>query len=300
MMIVTETNVAHDENLSYLGNGGDEAHLVYNFALPPLMLHAFQTGQTDVLSDWAAGLKLPAGGGSFFNVLATHDGIGLNGARGILTERQIEEMADHAGRSGAGISRRSNPDGSSSPYEINANFLDALDATPTLQDVGLQAARIRHRARHHAIPGGHARNLLPQSVRFTRMAGWGEALWTCRGPSIGRSCWRQDLDRELSDPGSLRARILEGMRRALEMRRTSTAFAPDAGQVILRAGQRNLRLHPFRRCENEEVLCVHNVTPSQTGVSLLHVESRRPRLFGRRRISAGRGPSSGVPSPACG
>jgi sucrose phosphorylase len=260
VLIVAETNVAHDENLRYLGQGGDEAHLVYNFALPPLTLHAFQSGQADALSDWADGLELPAGGGSFFNVLATHDGIGLNGARGILTERQIEEMADRAGLSGAGISRRSNPDGTTSAYEINANFLDALDAAPPVEDVGLQAARF---VTAHAImlslmgmPGIYFHSLFGSR-------GWPDGMKRSGRPrSVNREKpLRQDLDRELSDPGSLRTRILEGMRRVLEMRQKSTAFAPDAGQVILRAGQGIFACTRSGGANNEEVLCLHNVTP---------------------------------------
>jgi sucrose phosphorylase len=265
VLIVTETNVAHDENLSYLGNGGDEAHLVYNFALPPLILHAFQTGQANVLSDWAAGLRLPAGGGSFFNVLATHDGIGLNGARGILTEREIEQMVDRAEPFGAGISRRSNPDGTTSPYEINANFLDALDAAPAVQDAGLQAARF---VTAHAImlslvgvPGIYFHSLFGSR-------GWSDgAKRTGRPRTVNREkLMRQDLELELSDAGSPRARILEGMRRVLDMRRTSTAFAPDAGQVILRAGQGVFACTRSGGANDDEVLCVHNVTPASQEV----------------------------------
>jgi sucrose phosphorylase len=72
---------------------------------------------------------------------------------------------------------------------------------------------------------------------------------------------RLDLDRELSDPISLRARILEGMRRVLDMRRTSTAFAPDAEQAILMAGEGIFGCTRSGGLNNEEVLCLHNVTP---------------------------------------
>jgi sucrose phosphorylase len=205
-------------------------------------------------------LKLPAGGGSFFNVLATHDGIGLNGARGILTERQIEELADRAGRSGTGISRRSNPDGTTSPYEINANFLDALDATPAVRDAGLQVARF---IAAHAImlslkgmPGIYFHSLFGSR-------GWPDGVKGSGRPrSVNREkLLRLDLDRELSDPISLRARILEGMRRVLDMRRTSTAFAPDAEQAILMAGEGIFGCTRSGGLNNEEVLCLHNVTP---------------------------------------
>ncbi len=88
-MLITETNVPHQDNISYFGDGKNEAHLVYNFSLPPLVLHAFQTGSAETLSHWAAGLELPAGA-TFFNFLASHDGIGLNPLRGILPEQEID------------------------------------------------------------------------------------------------------------------------------------------------------------------------------------------------------------------
>ena len=247
--------------MSYLGNGADEAHLVYNFALPPLILHAFQTSQADLLSDWADDLELPAGGGSFLNVLATHDGIGLNGARGILTEQQIEELIHCMEPYAAGTSRRSNPDGTSSPYEINANFLDALDAVPNMQDVGLQAARF---VTAHAImlslkgvPGIYFHSLFGSR-------GWHEGVKRSGRPrTVNREkLLLPELDRELSDPKSLRARVLEGMRRVLDIRRTSTAFAPDAEQGVLRAGQGIFACTRSGGANNEEVLCLHNVTPA--------------------------------------
>ncbi|HLA06853.1 MAG TPA: alpha-amylase family glycosyl hydrolase, partial [Anaerolineales bacterium] len=51
--LITETNVPHVDNISYFGDGTNEARLVYNFALPPLTLHAFHTGDASVLSNWA-------------------------------------------------------------------------------------------------------------------------------------------------------------------------------------------------------------------------------------------------------
>ena len=57
--LVTETNVPHEENISYFGNGRNEAQMVYNFSLPPLTLHAFHTGNATVLSQWASPFNHP-------------------------------------------------------------------------------------------------------------------------------------------------------------------------------------------------------------------------------------------------
>ena len=104
VMLITETNVPHVDNLSYFGDGANEAQMVYNFALPPLVLHTFHTGNSRVLSAWAAGLKLPSSQTTFFNFLASHDGIGINPARGILSEAEIEALIERVTEHGGLIS----------------------------------------------------------------------------------------------------------------------------------------------------------------------------------------------------
>ena len=75
--IVTETNVPHNDNISYFGNGSNEAHMVYQFPLPPLVLHTFIQEDCRALSQWAHSLEDPPGDATFFNFLASHDGVGL-------------------------------------------------------------------------------------------------------------------------------------------------------------------------------------------------------------------------------
>jgi sucrose phosphorylase len=87
--LITETNVPHADNISYFGDGTNEAQLVYNFALPPLVLHSLASGNASTLARWANTLRSPSNQPAFFNFLASHDGIGLNPARGILTEAEI-------------------------------------------------------------------------------------------------------------------------------------------------------------------------------------------------------------------
>jgi glucosylglycerate phosphorylase len=90
--LITETNVPHAENISYFGDGTNEAQLVYNFALPPLVCIPFGPVTPRRLAAWARTLELPSDGVTFFNFLASHDGIGLNPARGLLTPAEIEAL----------------------------------------------------------------------------------------------------------------------------------------------------------------------------------------------------------------
>lgn len=126
-VLITETNVPHNDNVAYLGNGHDEAQMVYQFPLPPLVLHAIHSGSAQVLSRWANTLSESDNPDTtWFNFLASHDGIGLNPLRGILPEEEILQLVDHLEQEGALVSWKYNPDGTRSPYEINVTYMDAL------------------------------------------------------------------------------------------------------------------------------------------------------------------------------
>ena len=116
--LITETNVPHHENVSYFGNGRDEAQMVYNFALPPLVLHTFYTGDSTALSEWAESLTLVSKTVTFFNFLDSHDGIGLMGVRGILSPEQIDFIVARAQERGGLISYKKGQSGREEPYEV--------------------------------------------------------------------------------------------------------------------------------------------------------------------------------------
>ena len=125
-VIITETNVPHKDNISYLGNGHDEAHMVYQFSLPPLVLHAVQKQNVEALCAWAQNLTLPSSNTTWFNFLASHDGIGLNPLRGLLPENEILALVEVLQQEGALVNWKNNPDGTRSPYEMNVTYMDAL------------------------------------------------------------------------------------------------------------------------------------------------------------------------------
>jgi glycosidase len=126
VVLITETNVPHSDNVSYFGDGTDEAQMVYNFSLPPLVLHSLHSGNASAISQWVAGLKAPSQLTTFFNFLASHDGIGLNPVRGIISDEEIDALVEMTLQNGGVVSYKSNPDGTQSPYELNINFFDAL------------------------------------------------------------------------------------------------------------------------------------------------------------------------------
>lgn len=124
-IILTETNVPHQENISYFGQG-DEAHMVYQFSLPPLLLHALLRSDSTHLQQWMASLpELPAKQ-TFLNFTASHDGIGVRPLQGIISDEEIESLAKEMQGKGGQVSYKTNADGSQSPYELNITYYEAL------------------------------------------------------------------------------------------------------------------------------------------------------------------------------
>ena len=125
-LLLTETNVPHADNITYFGDGSNEAHMVYQFALPPLVLHAFVTGQATALAAWASGIGPVSPTATWFNFLASHDGIGIRPTEGLLTDDDRTLLVERTLARGGRVSMARRPDGSEGVYELNTNYLDAL------------------------------------------------------------------------------------------------------------------------------------------------------------------------------
>lgn len=267
VVLITETNVPHLENVSYFGDGTNEAHLVYNFALPPLTLHAFHTGDATVLSRWAAAMEAPSRNTTFFNFLASHDGVGVGGARGYLTEEEIGGLARRTEEVGGNVSYRVAPDGTRIPYELNINYLDALAELSTDEPDDLVVTRfLTSQAVMLALQG------MP-GIYFHSL--FGSRGWTDGVAETGvfRTVNRQRLSRkllesELSTAGSLRHQVFQGYRHLLSQRAAHRPFAPDADQHTIHTHQSVFALLRITRGGGEFALCLHNVSPKRCDVPI--------------------------------
>ncbi|MDI1249442.1 MAG: sugar phosphorylase [Lacunisphaera sp.] len=256
-LLITETNVPHRDNVSYFGDGTNEAQLVYNFALPPLVLHSLQTGDATKLTAWAQSLRLPSDRVTFFNFLASHDGIGLNPARGILSEEEIAALVRRTEERGGFISCKNLPDGSQAPYEMNINYLDAL-SDPAATEAPELAARRFLTAQAimlclQGVPG----------IYFHSLFGSRGDRPGAEASGIKRRINREKLERarlegELAEPASLRHRVFAGMRALLQLRRGHPAFAPAARQTVLDLDPRVFAVRRERAEGGDRMLCLHN------------------------------------------
>ncbi len=264
-IIITETNVPHAENISYFGNGRDEAQMVYNFTLPPLLFHAFVTGDTTELSRWARGLTLASPDTTFFNFTASHDGIGVRPLEGILPPEAADKTLAEAVRANGGqISYKNNPDGTQSPYELNITYVDALGVPGRKDDPQHPARFLAAQSIQYALPGVPATYI--HSLLGSR--NWYAGLeQTGRARTINRE--KLDVETvvaELNDPGSFRARIFSPYTRMIRTRTRQPAFHPNAGFEILDLGT---QVFGIKRLSSDQTLwAVTNITDQPARIDL--------------------------------
>jgi len=233
--LITETNVPHDDNVSYFGDGSDEAQMVYNFALPPLVLHTFHTGSCATLAAWARTLTKVSDTATYFNFLSSHDGVGLLGARGILTEDEITALVERTVAHGGFVSYRSNGDGTQSPYELNITWYSALNREGGGESQALQVARfLAARAVALALRG------VPGIYLPTLFGAKNDTEAVLKGAekrSINRRTYDEaTLMRLLGDPECWVSQVARGMRRLVAQRIEQPAFHPNAEQTVLDLG----------------------------------------------------------------
>ncbi|GHV86314.1 sucrose phosphorylase [Spirochaetia bacterium] len=270
LLILTETNVPHEENISYFGSpvgnaaidSLPEAHLVYNFALPPLVLYAALSGDAGPLRNWAGTLPPTPFASSnkaalyFLNFLASHDGVGLTPVRGLVDEAAFAEAIEEARRRGALVSYKSTPEGDV-PYELNCSYA-SLVAPETMGDTGLRA---------RAFLAAHGVLFSLSGLPAVYFHSWiGSSAWN-EGPGLlgyNRAINREkpaafEVERELEDPESFRFQVYQGMRRLLLFRQNEAVFHPDAAQRVLAAEGSLFVLLRGTETEGRWALCLENL-----------------------------------------
>lgn len=238
-VIITETNVPHKDNISYFGNGENEAQMVYQFSLPPLVLHAIHRQDVRTLSQWASSLELPSTKTTWFNFLASHDGIGLNPLRGILPESDILSLVEKLQQEGALVNWKNNPDGTRSPYEINVTYLDALSPKNAADNERIARFILAH-AVLLSFPGVPA--IYIQSALGSRNDYEGvERLGYNR--AINRKKYIvSEIDSELSNKTGIRHKIFKQLSELIAIRRAEQIFHPDSHALFETTGEHILKI----------------------------------------------------------
>ncbi|EAG9270312.1 sugar phosphorylase [Listeria monocytogenes] len=256
LQIITETNVPHEENISYFGDGENEANMVYQFPLPPLVLHTFTCHDTTKLSKWAKSISQVSNTATYFNFLASHDGIGMRPATGILSDEEINSLVQKAVQNGGQVSYKDNADGTQSVYELNINYGEALQ-NPS-EDTTEELVTKKIIAAHsilltlQGVPAIYYHSLLGSK---NDLVGYEES-------GINRRINREKLEKnqlvhEL-ETDTYRQAIFTSLKKLVQIRRNHTAFSPFATQEILDLGPDVFAIK--RESEEECIYGIINVT----------------------------------------
>ena len=267
-VIVTETNLPNIENLSYFGDQ-DEAHLIYNFSLPPLLLNTLITGDYAQLERWIMTMPPARMGTAYFNFLASHDGIGLRPVEGLLSATELKKLIDTMAGFGGRLSYRATQANDEQPYEINISLWDALAGTV---EEGRDDYQFDRFICAHAmllalegIPAIYIHSLLATENDLSRVENTGNLR------SINRYIWGQEeLDRNLANGDSRHSRVFTQLLALIRVRKKQKAFHPNATMLTLNYGPGLFGFWRQSLDREQNIFAIFNVTKEPR---ILHVDN---------------------------
>jgi sucrose phosphorylase len=258
-ILLTETNVPNPENLSYFGDG-DEAHMVYQFSLPPLLLHALYSGSPAYFNRWVSEIPELPKDCTFFNFTASHDGIGVRPLEGLLPVEELNRLLEGMTASGGKISTRRNSDGTDSPYEINITYFDAMKQTTTGEDhmqkqrfLASQTVMMEMKG----MPAFYIHSLLGTHNYTAGVAHTGRAR------TINRRKWNEPEIENLLQKENDHSKILNELKRIINIRKKQAAFHPDGAQTLVNLGDQTIAIKRVSPDQSQEIVCVTNISKSR-------------------------------------
>ncbi len=266
VLIITETNVPHDENISYFGEGDDEAQMVYNFALPPLLAFSILKGDTTKLTTWAKTLQLPSDKVCFFNFTASHDGVGLRAVSDILDKDEINFLVDSCEAHGGLVSYRAVGNSEEkSPYELNCSYMDIL-TNPNEEDTLRLKRMILSQAVTLTMPG------VP-GIYFHSLVGsssYHEAVRkTRRNRAINREKLNFDnIKDELDEEGSFRKILFKRYKQLISIRINEKAFDPYSPFEFISLCENIFVTKNYPKDDSEYIITLYNFTNKEIDVDI--------------------------------
>ncbi|MCX4186458.1 sugar phosphorylase [Methylophaga sp. OBS4] len=256
-IIITETNIPNRENLSYFGNA-NEAHCIYNFSLPPLLVNTLVTGNCRYLKQWLMSMPPAQNGTAYFNFIASHDGIGLRPAEGLLTEAEIASLISTMQHFGGRISWRAGDSGAKKPYEINISLFDALQGTtegPDQWNIDRFICAHAIMLALEGIPGIYIHSLLATGNDNEKLAR------TEQNRAINRHEWNyEQLQQQLDNPQSQHSKVSGLLKKLMHLRQQQRAFHPNATQFTLHMGEQLFGFWRQSMDRRQSIFCIYNIS----------------------------------------
>ena len=256
-LLITETNLPNLENLSYFGNG-DEANAIYNFTLPPLLLWTLLMGDSTALRKWSMSMPPAKEQTTYFNFIASHDGIGLRPTENILTDQERGTLIDIVKEFGGVISNRKKPDGTETVYELNIALLDAMKGTFK----GIDHMQVERFIACHAImlslegiPAFYIHSVLGTTNDYELMKN------NSQNRSINRKSWDvNEIKNKLLDDKSINNQVYKSIINLIKIRKKQPAFHPNAIQFTFNLGKNFVGIWRQSLDKKQSIFSVTNVT----------------------------------------
>ncbi|APE02168.1 alpha-amylase [Alteromonas mediterranea] len=265
IIIITETNIPNRENLTYFGNA-NEAHAIYNFSLPPLLVNTLVSGDCTYLKSWMMSMPPAQNGTAYFNFIASHDGIGLRPAEGLLSEEEISDLVHAMQHFGGKVSWRASEHGQQKPYEINITLFDALQGTikgPDKYQVDRFICAHAIMLGMEGIPGIYIHSLLGTSNDYEKVANTGQ------NRSINRKRWDfNELEALLDSPFSQHHKVLTRISQLIRIRKAQPAFHPNATQFTLQLGNQIFGYWRQSLDRKQSIFCISNIFDEEQTILL--------------------------------
>ncbi|MDJ0806427.1 MAG: alpha-amylase family glycosyl hydrolase [Gammaproteobacteria bacterium] len=270
VLLLTETNVPQAENISYFSQG-DEAQMIYQFVLPPLLLHAIHTESADYLTHWARELEdevLPVGC-TYLNFTASHDGVGLRPLEGIVPDDEVERFLEDMRERGAYVSKRATSEGLDKPYELNISYFDAFRTPGDEVDPWHLSRFLLSQILPLCLRG------IP-AVYINAITAAPNDLLGVERTSIIRDINRRkwdglELERLIESPMSDCGQVFPEYVRVLKVRQAVKAFHPDASQRALRVPDGVFAVERISLDGSQRVIALHNLTSEPQRVPLADI-----------------------------
>ena len=262
-IIITETNVPNIENLAYFGQR-DEAHCIYNFALPPLLIHTLVEADSSRITRWLMSMPPAILGTTYFNFLASHDGVGLRPVEGLLSEGELDSMVDQLQKNGALLSWREHADGTRTVYEVNVSLFDAFKQSGEAIDKTLDRMILAHAVLLglEGVPAIYLHSFVATNNDVSRVENTGH------NRAINRHQWDfKELTGFLSDDQTQHARCLQAIKGMIGIRQQQPAFHPNATQFTLNCGRSIFGFWRQSPDRAQSIFCLYNVTPISTTIA---------------------------------
>ncbi|MFL2873829.1 MAG: sugar phosphorylase [Pseudohongiellaceae bacterium] len=265
-LIVCENNVPSNENLTYFGNA-NEAHVIYNFSLPPLLIYTLLTGRCSHLQNWMMSMPPAQSGTTYLNFIASHDGVGLRPLDGLISDDEVDKLVEKTKQSGGRVTYRKSREGSDKPYELNITLFDLLKSTFDSDEDNYSVERFlcAHSIMFalEGIPAVYIQSIFGSHNDLERLE------HTQRNRSINRHIWDEfELEKELSDRQSPHARIFAELKRLLSIRKKQSAFHPNATQYTLHISDDIFAFWRQSINRDQSIFCISNVTATEKLINL--------------------------------